>query len=99
MIVQIWANYDKLHSTIQTIKAKPMQADFLALLRLMQLADSALPIGTTAHSFGLETLVAEGDLDVEQLAPFLRDYLEEAGGVESAFCRLGHRLAFHSDQD
>lgn len=76
-----------------------MRTDSLALLRLMQLADSALPIGTTAHSFGLETLVAEGNLEVAQLEPFLRDYLEEAGGVESAFCRLGHRLASHTDQD
>lgn len=75
-----------------------MQIDDLAFLRLMQLADSALPIGMAAHSFGLETLVAEGHLDVAQLESFLKDYLEEAGGVECAFCRLGHRLASHSDQ-
>jgi urease accessory protein len=75
-----------------------MCTDSLALLRLMQLADSALPIGTTAHSFGLETLVAEGNLHVAQLEFFLRDYLEEAGGIESACCRLGHRLACYTDQ-
>jgi len=75
-----------------------MCTDSLALLRLMQLADSALPIGTTAHSFGLETLVAEGNLHVAQLEFFLRDYLEEAGGIESACCRLGHRLASYTDQ-
>ncbi len=61
-----------------------MCTDSLALLRLMQLADSALPIGTTAHSFGLETLVAEGNLHVAQLEFFLRDYLAEAAGIESA---------------
>ena len=75
-----------------------MCTDSLALLRLMQLADSALPIGTTAHSFGLETLVAEGNLHVAQLEFFLRDYLEEAAGIESACCRLGHRLASYTDQ-
>lgn len=71
--------------------------DDLAFLRLLQLADSALPIGTTAHSFGLETLVAEGDVPVERLASFLKEYLHEVGVLESAFCRLAHRLP--PDQD
>src|SRR6266480_6354653 len=70
-----------------------MHIDYLALLRLMQLADSALPVGAMAHSFGLETLVAEEYLEVQQLGSFLRDYLEETGVVESAFCRLGYHLA------
>jgi urease accessory protein len=74
-----------------------MQIDYIALLRLMQLADSALPIGSTAHSFGLETLTAEGELSVEQLVEFLRDYMIESGGLESTFCRLGHRLASSTD--
>ena len=69
-----------------------MQLDYLGFLRLMQLADSAVPIGATAHSFGLESLVAEGYLHVEQLEPFLRDYLEETGALESASCRLAYRL-------
>jgi urease accessory protein len=76
-----------------------MQIDYLALLRLMQLTDSALPIGSTAHSFGLETLTAEGELSVEQLVEFLRDYMIESGGLESTFCRLGHRLASYADQE
>ncbi len=70
-----------------------MQTDSLAFLRLLQLADSALPIGATAHSFGLETLAAEELLRVEQLEAFLHDYLEETGTLESIFCRLAHRLA------
>ena len=70
-----------------------MQTDSLAFLRLLQLADSALPIGATAHSFGLETLAAEGRLRVEQLETFLHDYLEETGMLESIFCRLAYRLA------
>src|SRR5215470_11041686 len=74
-----------------------MHTDYLALLRLMHLADSSFPIGATAHSFGLETLVVEEHLEVTQLGPFLRDYLEEAGVVESAFCRLGYRLVSHAN--
>ncbi len=74
-----------------------MQTDSLAFLRLLQLADSALPIGSTAHSFGLETLAAEGLLRVEQLETFLRDYLEETGALESIFCRLAYRLAPQPD--
>lgn len=61
-------------------------------LRLLQLADSALPIGTLAQSFGLETLVAEEFLTVERLESFLRGACEEVGVLEGAFCRAAHRL-------
>jgi urease accessory protein len=64
----------------------------LQLLKLMQLADSALPIGGAAHSFGLETLVSEEVLDADSLPRFLRDYLQETGIVEAAFCRAAHQL-------
>ena len=76
-----------------------MDTDSLSLLRLMHLADSALPIGSTAHSYGLESLIEGGTIDVEHLERFLRDYLEEAGGLESLYCRLGHRLAFSTDYE
>jgi len=62
-----------------------------ALLRLLQLADSAIPVGGAAHSFGLETLAAEGVLRAEGVDGFLRDYLEEAGGLDAIFVRRGWR--------
>src|SRR5438445_63849 len=63
---------------------KPMFPDPLDALRLLQLADSALPIGGAAHSFGLETLAGEGRIRVEELERFLGDAREETGGLKGA---------------
>ena len=67
--------------------------DELALPRLLQLADSALPVGSAAHSFGLESVIEDGLLPVGDLESFFADYLHENGALEAAFCRAAHRLA------
>jgi urease accessory protein len=60
------------------------------LLRLLQLADSAIPIGAAAHSFGLETLAADGILQPSNLEQFLTAWLEEAGAQEGIFLRRAY---------
>jgi urease accessory protein len=69
-----------------------MSPDVPAFLRLLQLADSALPVGAAAHSFGLETLTTNGDLTVAGLELFLRAWLEEAGALEATWCLEAARI-------
>ena len=77
----------------------PAQADALADLRLLHLADSALPIGALAHSFGLESLTACEMLTARDLPDFLPTYLEEAGTIEAVFCREAFRLPAATSQN
>lgn len=57
------------------------------LLQLMQLTDGTLPIGTAAHSFGLESLAEWEFVRPETLEAFLRSYLQEQGPVECLYAR------------
>jgi urease accessory protein len=67
-----------------------MRMEELDLLRLMQLADSAVPVGGAAHSFGLETLASEEEISVEDLPWVLEQTLRESGMVDAVFCRAAH---------
>ena len=62
----------------------------LQWLQLAHLADSALPIGSSAHSFGLETLVADGQMDVQRLTSTFRALLAEMAGGDGYFCRTAY---------
>lgn len=63
----------------------------LALLRLLQLSDSQFPIGSFAHSSGLETYAQMG-LDREGLEELLRAHLELGfGRLDLAACALAFR--------
>jgi urease accessory protein len=64
----------------------------MPLLWLLQLSDTALPIGTLNHSFGVETLAAEQSLSANGLPAFLPGYLEEVGLSEIYFCGAAYRL-------
>jgi urease accessory protein len=61
----------------------------VAWLQLLHLADSALPIGTLAHSFGVESLTAEAGLTENGLSTFFAQWLSGAGKIEAAFCLRG----------
>jgi urease accessory protein len=83
---------NELNSTDLQHAATIMDQHEINELWLLHLSDSALPIGSTAHSFGLETMVESGLLDVGRLQEFLTDYLEESGVLEGTFCAAAHRL-------
>lgn len=54
--------------------------------RAFQLADSAFPVGGYAHSFGLETLVRQGEVTKDNFGAYLRGLLEhQAGPCDQVF--------------
>ena len=64
----------------------------MPLLWLLQLSDTALPIGALSHSYGLETLTVEHSLEADGLEAFLGEHLEEIGSLEIHFCGAAYRL-------
>lgn len=78
-----------------------MPRDF-SLLALLQLADSALPVGSMSHSFGLEALVFDEDIQTGRgecpasLRGYLEDALQESLLVECVFCRESHSRALQN---
>src|SRR5271156_3588860 len=69
---------------------RPGAMSALQFLQLLHLADSALPVGTAAHSFGLESLMVENDLELADLPDFFQGYLQEAGRLEAVFVYAGY---------
>ena len=65
----------------------------LACLQLLHLADSALPIGAAAHSFGVESLIAEAGLKDVDLPGFFDEWLAGQGHSEAVFCLQAHGIA------
>jgi urease accessory protein len=71
----------------------------ISALQLLQLADSALPVGSMAHSFGLETLVFDGDIESgvqscpASLRAWIEDCLTESLLLDAIFCREAHTRA------
>jgi urease accessory protein len=71
----------------------------LSVLQLLQLADSALPIGSMTHSFGLESLVFDEDIEYSvqgcpaSLGSYLENSLYESLMVDAVFCREAHARA------
>ena len=63
-----------------------------AWLQLLHLADSALPSGATAHSFGVETLIAEAGLKDVNLTAFFEEWLAGQGYSEAVFCLKAHGI-------
>ena len=68
-------------------------SNIVSLLRLLHLADSVLPIGGLSHSFGLESMIEDHMLEVDDLFSYFQNLLEESLLLEGVYCRTGHCAA------
>jgi urease accessory protein len=65
-----------------------------AFLSLLQFSDGLFPVGSYAHSFGLETYVAEGAIrDASGVERFLLSYLQGSVAPTDAIAALASRKA------
>jgi len=69
------------------------QSELSRFLKLLQLADSAVPIGGLSHSFGLESMIEERLVGVDDLFSYLEDLLAESLLLEAVYCRTAHGFA------
>lgn len=68
------------------------------LLRLFLLTDSALPVGSFSHSYGLETYIAGGMRTAAQVEQLLETLLTEGlGRADAPLLVLAHRAAAAGD--
>jgi urease accessory protein len=63
------------------------------ILSLLQIADSALPVGSVAHSYGLEAVIAEQGLVVDDLSEYIEHFLWNNGRQEAWLCARGYQAA------
>lgn len=68
----------------------PTKTGLTTWLQLLHLADSALPIGSLTHSFGVESLVEEAGLSEPDLQQFFCEWLHGTGLIEAACCIRAH---------
>jgi urease accessory protein len=68
-----------------------------AFLSLLQFSDGLFPVGSYAHSFGLETYVADGSIRyAEDIQAFLLSYLEGSVAPTDAVAAVAARNAAHA---
>ncbi len=62
----------------------------LTFLRLLHLADSALPIGSLSHSYGLECLTSERHVTRDNIFDYISNLLDESWLMDAVYCRTAH---------
>ena len=74
------------------VSAELQHESALGLCRLLSLADSALPVGGLAHSWGLEESVHQGRVNEANLDSYLSAWCEESLRLELQFVAAAHKL-------